>query len=157
MLPALSDLEAMGARVVGGIDADDEPRAQAALDDASALVRYEAGLTWVDASDVLDDDIPDIVVTITLAVAIRAFLNPADGVTSEQIDGYSAGYNAGGLYLTKAEKAALNGLPGAGTPGLTTLATTRSDDDYRGLDTADVIDDRTGWPVLTWDELTEQS
>nr|MBP9053017.1 hypothetical protein [Ilumatobacteraceae bacterium] len=77
--PALAQLADLEARM--GVVAD-EARARAALDDASALIRSEAG-----AEDWLDDDgnlevVPSIVVTVCCKVAQRVLTNP-DGVTNE--------------------------------------------------------------------------
>lgn len=102
-LPALVSLADFALRV-GGISAADEDRAQAALDDASALVRAEAGENWVDAEDALED-VPDLIVTIVVAVAIRAFRNP-EGVRSETIGNYSVAYadSSTAVFLTEGER-----------------------------------------------------
>ena len=104
-LPSLAAVEDLAARLPGGIAAADEDRAQAVLDDVSALVRAEAETDWVDDQDALDG-VPDVVVTVTLAAARRAWLNP-DGKVSETIGSYS--YRAAdgattGVYLTEEEK-----------------------------------------------------
>lgn len=123
MLPSLATLEQFDPRVPGGVAASDEARAQANLDDASALVRAEAGKTWVDEANELDG-VPDVIVTVTIAAAKRAFMNP-DMVRSESIDGYSTSYAAASpdVYLTKAERQAVRRA--AGRSGLWTQATTR--------------------------------
>lgn len=102
-LPALVSLEDFALRV-GGISAADEDRAQAALDDASALVRAEAGENWVDADDAIEA-VPDLIVTIAVAVAIRAFRNP-EGVRSETIGNYSVAYadSSTAVFLTEGER-----------------------------------------------------
>ena len=126
MLPPLAQLDALNARTPGGIDDDDNERASAALSDASALVRATAKHTWVDADEALIA-VPDVVVSITLAVALRAFVNPADGVTQEVVaSDYTAAYSSGGLYLTNLERQTLQQL--RPTSGLWTLGTTRSDE-----------------------------
>lgn len=105
-LPALASLEALAARLPSGIADSDETRAQAALDDASALIRAEAGETWVTDENELDtDNLPDVVVAVCLAAARRALINP-DGVTQESLDGYSTSYSndSADIYLTKAER-----------------------------------------------------
>lgn len=139
-LPALADLEALAARLPSGISEDDEPRAQAALDDASALIRAESGEDWVtdDATPVLDEDtLPDVAVTVCLAAARRAFVNP-DGVTAEAIDGYSTQYrnDSADVYLTRAERRLIRRAAGLGTVGV--QRTTRTDYDYGLLDTPSV-------------------
>lgn len=118
-LPALADLEALAARLPGGIAEADEPRAQAALDDASALIRAEAGEDWVTDTDELDtDELPDVAVTVCLAAARRAFVNP-DGVTSEAIDGYQTQYrnDSADVYLTRAERRLVRLAVGRGVIG----------------------------------------
>lgn len=125
MLPSLAPLLELKYRIPGGIATEDEPRAEAALADASALVRDEAGKTWMTDGE-LDADIPDRIVSITLAAAKRAYVNP-DGVRSESIDGYSTDYSTASpdVYLTSAEKRAIKRAVGSG--GVWTLSTTRSD------------------------------
>lgn len=113
-LPALVSLEDFALRL-GGIDASDTERAQAALDDASALIRAEAGTEdWVDAEDALEE-VPDAIVAITVAVAIRAFRNP-DGVRSETIGNYSVAYtdSSTAVFLTEGEKRVIRRIVGRG-------------------------------------------
>lgn len=107
-LPAFATIDDLGARLPGGIPTGDEARAQAALDDASALIRSIAGKTWT-TDGALDDDVPDIILTIAVSAARRSFVNPS-GVTQE---GETAGpFNrnvsyanaSSDVYLTKAEK-----------------------------------------------------
>jgi hypothetical protein len=89
-LPALVSLDDFALRL-GGLAAVDEDRAQAALDDASALVRAEASTEdWVDDEGGLEE-VPEVVVAVCVAVAIRAFRNP-DGVRQETIGNYSVSY-----------------------------------------------------------------
>ena len=123
-LPSLATLEDFGIRLgVEFLDAYDEPtdpdglKAQAALDDASALVRSEVGLDWVDEYGDLEV-VPDVAVSITLAVAGRVYQNP-QGFSQATVGDSSVSYaregNAGSLYLTKSERAALRKL--GGNPG----------------------------------------
>lgn len=111
MLPALVSLDDFALRV-GGITSADEERAQACLDDSSALIRDEARLTWVDTEGGLEE-IPDAVVAITYAVAIRAFRNP-EGIRSEQIGQYSVTYADGSTaaFLTDGERRAIRRAAG---------------------------------------------
>src|SRR5690606_37610724 len=108
MLPPLADLAALSARVPGGIPAEDEARAQSALEDASAVVR------------------------VVLGVARRDFMNP-DGARSdtETVGPHSRTMvrsdDQTGLYLTDQERAICHKYrPGAGG-GLRTISTTRAD------------------------------
>lgn len=130
-LPAFAALEQFAARLPGGIDAADETRAQAALDDASALIRLEAGKTWT-TDDELDDDVPDIILTVCVAAARRAFNNP-DGVRSESTGSYSVSLadSSGDVYLTKAERGHVRRA--AGRTGVWALPTTRTTNDTDDL------------------------
>lgn len=130
MLPALADLAALSARVPGGIPAEDEARAQSALEDASALVRDECGRDFVDDEGELDA--PAAVVRVVLGVARRDFMNP-DGARSdtETVGPHSRTMvrpdDQTGLYLTDQERAICHKYrPGAGG-GLRTISTTRAD------------------------------
>lgn len=119
-LPALASLADLEVRMPRAFTADEMPGAQAALDDASTLVRTEAGTDWVDASNELDDP-PGIVVSITLTAAKRALRNP-DGVTQETLGSASFSYSPGdgGLYLTKSERRMIR--RGLGFGGLGSVA-----------------------------------
>lgn len=130
-LPALATLEQLEVRTPGGLT--DTSRAQAALDDASAMVRSIAGKTWTTEGE-LDEDIPGIVTVVTCAAARRVLANP-DGLTQEGIDDYSYSIaNASpDVYLTKAERAAIRSA--AGRAGVWTLGTTRT-----GIDDTQYVD-----------------
>lgn len=133
MLPPLASLEALEVRL--GLDlADDhgEPlgpdgaRAQAALEDASSLVRTITERDYVDDHDELIAQIPDVVTTITLQAAYRAFLNPQGAVQSSVGDvsvTYSRSDTAGAVFLTSAEIRALRKASGASGVGSLELAT----------------------------------
>lgn len=126
MLPPLASVQMFAARIPGGVDTADYARAGAVLQDASSLVRAEAGTDWVDDDDALLDTVPDVVVTVTIAAARRAFANP-DMIASESIQDYSATFasSSADVYLTKAERNAVRRA--VGRSGLWTLATTRTD------------------------------
>ncbi len=155
-LPALAELADLAARIPGGIEEDDEPRAQAALDDASALIRAEAGDDWVTDGDppALDtDNLPDVAVTVCLAAARRAFVNP-DGVTQESLDGYSTSYrnDSADVYLTKAERRLISQAGGRTGIGVmpTTRTSTAPDVPYVHLDT-EYTDGATPTEPIPWD------
>jgi hypothetical protein len=122
MLPSLVDLETLGERLGVTIDADspDGIRAQAALDDASALIRQAASYNWATVDgDMLT--VPDIIVAIACAVAYRAFKNPT-GATQASVGDVSVSFSGspgGAVYLTKNEHAAVR--KAAGRPGITTI------------------------------------
>jgi len=124
MLPPLATVDDLSARLPVGVDLGDNARAAAALEDASTLVRNEAGAEWVDALGALTV-VPDIVRMIVLEVAGRAlnrsFVYGADGEGATEV---------GGLYLKGDEKRRLNAAVGTNSrPALWSLPTTRGDED----------------------------
>lgn len=125
-LKALADVSAVELRLgleIGSLQGADLARAQASLDDASALVRAEAGINWL-SGDGTTVTAPAQVVTITVKAAMREFKNP-DGFTSEQIGDYSYRVdNAGGVYLTDEERRIIR--LSAGGAGLWTVRTPSS-------------------------------
>lgn len=127
VLPAFATTAELALRLPGGLDAEDEARAEAALADASALVRAEAGKTWVDDSNALSG-VPDAITAVTIAAARRALTNP-DGVASETIPDYSRTFASTSLsadiYLTRGERRVVQRA--AGRSGLWTMPTTRVD------------------------------
>lgn len=147
MLP-LATIEEFADRIPGGIDGGDTARAQAMLVDASALIRSEAGITWTDDDPPVT--VPDVVKTICMSAAKRAFLNP-DGVNSVAIDGHSASFATGSpdVYLTRAEKSAVRRA--AGKIAVWTQPTTRSEDDIP--DTPSVVADPSDSPSEESDPL----
>ena len=99
---SLATVEDLAVRVPGGIPTADEQRAQAYLDDASAMIEEEVGRTF--------SDVPPTARRICLSVAQRAWFNPAF-VSSEQLGDFNTSYAArGGVYLTAEEKADLGKL-----------------------------------------------
>lgn len=102
---SFATLEEMSVRVPGGIPTADEPRAQAYLDDATALIMEEVERDWT--------QVPAIARRITLSAALRAWFNPAF-VSSEQLGDYQTVRSAlGGVYLTEDERADLQKLAGS--------------------------------------------
>lgn len=101
-LPPLASTDDLDARLPAGLADADPDAAAAALDDASAIVRDEAGKTWLDEDGELTD-VPAMVVAITCACAIRALnrslIYGADGQAQD----------SSGLYLKKDEKRRLHG------------------------------------------------
>lgn len=129
-LPSLAPVSALEVRLgvaEGSLSGADLARAEAALEDVSSLVRGEAGKLWVDTLGALEG-VPDVVTTVTIQAALRAYRNP-DGLSNESIGGvYSYGYGQdaqNGVYLTDAEiravKAAARGTATGG--GVYTVAT----------------------------------
>lgn len=125
-LATVADLETRLGLAAGSLTGTDLARAEAALDDASALVRAEAGLDWVDAYGA--STAPASVVVVVVQVALRVYRNP-DGYISESIAGaYSYAYGQGaqnGLTLTDAERRIITRAAAAdgGTGGLVSVYT----------------------------------
>lgn len=118
-MAALASIEALEARLGHSLEGVELGRAQAALDDASALIRSEAGSDF-------DGEVPDVVASICLAVAYRAFRNP-DGTTQTSIGDVSISFKregvGGAVWLSQAERRAIRkaaGLASAQTVVLTT-------------------------------------
>lgn len=94
MPPPLASLEQFSNRLGASPEGADVDRAEAALDDASALIRTEAGEDWLDAGGALET-VPAAVEAVALAVALRAYRNP-EGVQQSQVGDVSVTYAAGG-------------------------------------------------------------
>lgn len=118
------------------ITADDR-RAQALLIAASVRVRTYVGSTTTDKWDDTGDPsappvpIPDVVTSVTVQVAARVWINP-QGLTTEANDDYTRRWSdeaKGGIYLTKEEQADLNDVKPSGRGGLSTISTTRGEDE----------------------------
>jgi hypothetical protein len=146
LLPALATVADLAARIPGDIaPGDDADRAAALLIDASTLVRFEAGVDWVDDQGNLAD-VPDIAVTITLAAATRAYFNPA-GAESQQLGAASVRY--GQAWLTAAEADRLRSLTTGG--GLTSvLLTPGFGFDHSPVGWAPVDYGEGQWPYADW-------
>lgn len=110
---------------------EDEPRAEAVLAAASALVREEARRTWVDAETGELTPVPDAVQVIVKEAAKRAWLNP-EGYTAEGDGDYNYKLEAesAGIYLTEEEQRIL-GRYRQPRSGLWTLPTTRGEIPWR--------------------------
>jgi hypothetical protein len=108
MGPSLATVEDMEARLGRAMtDATERARAQALLDDASALVRFETNQSYIDPdTGDLVADLPDIVVTITVNAALRGWYNPA-GIESAQLGAVSVRYGSAWLTNTEREQLAL--------------------------------------------------
>lgn len=130
-LPPLAGLEDLSARLGVTFDSGsaDELRASAALLDASSLIRAVAGATWVDGEDsgaALSDDLPDIVVTIALAVAARAYRNPGGAAQASVGDvsvSFTGAAGADAIFLTRLEERQIrlaSGVSSARSVGLDT-------------------------------------
>jgi hypothetical protein len=128
-LAALADLaDWVGEEIVPGTP--DGRRAEAALRQASTLVRAETGSDWVDGEGRLLARIPDAVIEVTCSAAGRHHMNP-EGLTGENIDDYQSYRKVDevGVHLTAAERQMLAHAVGGSarkTAGLSTVRTYRS-------------------------------
>lgn len=132
-LKALAEISALELRLgleTGSLQGADLARAQAALDDASALVRAEAGKDWLEQVEASWEVVaPAQVVTIVIKASLREYKNP-DGFTSEQLGDYSyRTENNGGVYLTEDERRIVRMAAGVGGAGIWTVRTPSSYDD----------------------------
>lgn len=160
MLASLATFDQLEARR----DIADPTRAQARLDDASALIRGATGNAWTVGQPVVGQvntelvsldadgllvDVPDIIVTVCCDVAGRALDNPT-GAAATSVGDASIRYDTA-AYFTKDHRRELRRLFCA---GLRTQQMTR---DLGGrLQTADVVyaDGRTGEPIPWSEEVT---
>lgn len=126
LLPPLASVADLEARLgFGTLTGNNLSRAEAALDDASSLIRSLAGMDWIDDMEALDfgelaaRDI-DSLESTCLAVAARAYRNP-EGARQASVGDTSVSYGAapgGSVYLTPAEMKVIRhigGLPSIGT------------------------------------------
>jgi hypothetical protein len=112
--PSLASIWQLQQRVPGGLADDDVPRALAALEDASAWIRAEAGTTWLDDAGALSA-VPAVIVSVCCTVARRIVDNP-DGIMQMSVAQYSEGRTNAStdVYLTKQEKAIIRKATGLG-------------------------------------------
>ena len=105
----------------------DAKRAEACLRVASALVRSEAGRTWLDEEGHLND-VPEEAVMVALYCAGRVYSN-RDGQTRMGIDDYTEAWKVeeAGAYLTASEKRMLAPLSASAFGSLGVIGTTRGD------------------------------
>jgi hypothetical protein len=122
-LASVHDIEArLGRELVG----DELTRVIALLDDASALVRDEAGRDWIGPDGSLTV-VPGSVRAVVLRATERAIRNP-QGFSAESAGDYSYQRTGvqDGVYLTDAERAIIRRA--IGRTGLWTQPVTRGDD-----------------------------
>lgn len=140
---SLATLEELEARIPGGIPTADEARAQAALDDASVLIRAAAGTDWAGSTP------PAVAKMVCLSAARRSFINP-DAVRSQQLDGYGVTFSSSSpdVYLTKEERRLIRGS--VGKSGLGVISTTRLAEGERDTSTVFLDVEPEGEPI-PWD------
>lgn len=127
-LPALAELGDLTAAIGGQVDF---ARAQADLDEASALIRDDAGVTWLNESGDATVDVPDIVRVIALRVARRGYLNPTAATQLTAGDVSTSHYvrSESAIYLTDDERTRIRRAAGTATlsTGFVSVATERGD------------------------------
>lgn len=126
-LASVQDIEARLGRVVAG---DELGRVVALLDDASALVRDEAGVTWIAPTTGALLTVPESVRVVVLRVVERAIRNP-QGFSAESAGDYSyqrTGVEPG-VYITDREQKIIRRA--VGRVGLWTQPVTRGNDDLQ--------------------------
>lgn len=100
LLASVNELTTRIKQPVLDPDSPEYAQASAFLADASALVLSETGQEWTDIT------VPDVVKTVVLKAAIRAFLNPS-GATSRSMGPFSEQLPEG-AYLTHDEQRILD-------------------------------------------------
>lgn len=123
MLPALASLEDLEDRGIDISDIGTAVRAQAALNDASALIRVEAGADWVGTGNTLDfgdmdQRLADALVSVCCAVVQRVLNNP-QGATSMSLGDASVTLTDAStdVYLTRNERRIIRRAAGLGAVG----------------------------------------
>lgn len=151
MVPPLVRLSDVEARLGTTYATAEVARPLAIVDDASALVRTEAGRTWV-LGDGVPDVVPPTIAAITIRIAIRAIENP-EGFTTESGGDYSYSRKGveDGVYLTEREARMVR--KAAGKTGLWTQPLERGD--LHGLDTGWVWD-QYGTEPIAYDVYRDQ-
>lgn len=125
-LPLLVTVDALESWLATTFSDAQTTRAGAVLSNVSALVRSEAGLTWVEDDGETLSTVPAEVTAVTLQVATRVWANPA-GLRQESTTDYAASHGPGyGLYLLPEERALLSRYR-TNARGLWSLSVTRED------------------------------
>lgn len=126
MLP-LADITDIEARLGRTFSGDELTRVEALLDDASALVRDEASLTWIDPGTGLLTTVPGSIRAVVLRSVERAVRNP-QGFSAESAGDYSYQRTnvEPGVYLTDGERQVIRRA--TGRTGLWTQPVTRGDE-----------------------------
>lgn len=126
MLP-LADITDIEARLGRTFSGEEHTRVEALLDDASALVRDEAGITWIDPGTGLLTTVPGSIRAVVLRSVERAVRNP-QGFSAESAGDYSYQRTnvEPGVYLTDSERQIIRRA--TGRTGLWTQPVTRGDE-----------------------------
>lgn len=160
MLPSFASVEELADRIPGGIENSDLARAVAALDDASSLIRDEAGKSWVTEEGDLalptgvDAWRADTLVRVCCSAARRSIENP-EGVSQESLGGYSVtNSNASAdVYLTSGERRSVKRA--AGRESVWAMPLTRSIEDAPDvIDCVNASGEPAGTMPFTYEPLT---
>lgn len=139
-LPSLADTDDLSDRLGRELTDPEVARAEAALEDASALVREEARRDFAEGP-------PPAIQAVVLTASLRVMRNP-DGFVQEMIGSYSYRRREDdvSVYLTAAEKAICARYRQTGGNGLWTMKIQRDDPTERTI----FYEDSYGaelWPV----------
>ena len=123
--PALASLDDLEARM-GSVS--DATRAQAAIDDASALIHDATGYAFVDDDGELVADVPAVVRAVCCKAARRSMENPLGLVSqSESISDYTQSLTfsppSADVYLSAAERDTVRRAAGLGRLGSVKVVT----------------------------------
>jgi hypothetical protein len=119
VLQSLASVDDMAVRLGYPLVDAEADRAQAALDDASELIRDVAGITWADDAGELVG-VPLTVRSICLAAALRSFTNP-QALVQRTIGDSARSYDRSGreggevVYLTDEEERRIKRAAGGST------------------------------------------
>ena len=126
---ALATVQELSDWIGAPIEADtaEYRRAEQCLRIASALVRTEAGVSWLDPDGMLLP-VDENATMVTLYCAGRVYDN-REGLTREGVDDWSGSFKVdeAGAYLTATERRMLSHLGGSSFGGLSTISTTRGE------------------------------
>jgi hypothetical protein len=123
-LPPLADVDDLADRLGRELADNEVDRAEAALSDASAMVREEARRDFAEGP-------PAAIQAVVLTASLRVMRNP-EGFVQEMIGAYSYRRREEdtSVYLTAAEKAICARYRNSGGSGLWTQGTTRGEPCY---------------------------
>ncbi len=144
-LATVASMETRLGLTPGSLTGADLQRATDALDDASVLVRAEAGLDFL-ADDGVTIDAPDVIVMIARRVALRQYRNP-DGFVAEGMGSGAYTYRYAddetSAYLTADEVRQIGQIVAAMKPA-PFQGTVRTPSAYESVPTTVVVDGG-GW------------
>lgn len=129
MEPPLAGVEDLEYRLGRTFQGDELNRVEAVLDDVSALVRDEAGRTWINPETGVVEGVPASIRAVVLRIAERVMRNP-QGYKAESAGDYSyqrSDADDNGIYLSERDIQIIRRA--LGRTGLWTQPLTRGDDE----------------------------